>query len=325
MTEFIITFRETLEAALIVGIVCTFLVKHDYHKLLKHVARWVVCALLASVLFARWLGEVQHMVGSTVYEKLFEAVLMYITAGILLYMVVWMTKGHYKMYTLPTSTVSNDPNCLWCELNKQSENLMPSSKKTIKQSILSATTSTLGSTYGVFRLIFFAIVREGFETVLFLSSSISLTWSFSYYWFRWGIIIASILWYALFVAGKRFSLQSFFTASSVMLIIFAAGMATYGTHELEEFAVKQWYIEKTSISRVWNIYEPQSTLAPALQDVWTYNDATQQRYHPLHDKGTYGVFLKGFFWYNSDPNVLEPIVWLTVLAIGFGLWRREVV
>ena len=55
MAEFIITFRETLEAALIVGIVMTFLVKHGYVDLLKQVRRAIVSALLGSVFFARVL------------------------------------------------------------------------------------------------------------------------------------------------------------------------------------------------------------------------------------------------------------------------------
>lgn len=324
MAEFIITFRETLEAALIVGIVCTFLIKQWYYPLLKQVWWAVIAALLASVIFARWLREIQEVVGNTAYEKLFEALMMFITAGILLRMVVRMSKWHYKMYNLPTWTTSNDPNCLWCELNQQSKNLKSWTKKTIKQSILSATTWTIWAkaTYWIFRLIFFAIVREWFETALFLYSSINLTWSFSHLWFRWGIIIASILWYLLFIAGKRISLQKFFTVSSVLLIIFAAGMATYGTHELEEFLVKQWYIEKASITRVRNILEPQTEIAPALQDIWTYNESKEKRFHPFHDKGTYWVFLKWFFWYNSDPNIAEPIVWLAVLALGFWLWTR---
>jgi hypothetical protein len=37
----------------------------------------------------------------------------------------------------------------------------------------------------------------------------------------------------------------------------------------------------------------------------------------LHDKGSIGVFLKWFLWYNSDPNILEPFVWLIIVMI----WR----
>lgn len=325
MTEFVITFRETLEAALIVGIVATFLVKHGYLSMLKQVWRGIGVALVGSCLFAWWLWELQSIVWSTAYEKLFEAIIMFITAWILLYMVVRMTKGHYTMFTLPTQTVSYDPNCLWCELNQQSHNLKSSTKKTIKQSILSATQSTVWSQvrWWVFWLICFAILREWFETALFLYSSIQLTGSFSHIWFRWWIFVAIVLWYALFVLGKRISLQKFFTVSSVLLIVFAAGMATYGTHELEEFLVKQWYIQEASITRVWNIYIPQKEVTAQQENVQTYNEAKWTWYHPFHDKGKYGVFLKWFFWYNSDPNIVEPIVWLCMIGIWFALWSRS--
>ena len=59
-------------------------------------------------------------------------------------------------------------------------------------------------------------------------------------------------------------------------------MVAYGTHEFEEYLVKSEQIEKTEIYRPWHILEPQ-----------TNNDGSTV-YHPLHDKGSIGVFLKGF-------------------------------
>ncbi len=323
MTEFVITFRETLEAAIIVWIVATFLTKHKMWWMLKQVWWWIWAALVWSIVFAWGLWELQAIVGNTAYEKLFEAVMMFITAWILLYMVVRMTKGHYSMFQFG-KTASQNPNCLWCDLNQETQQLKPKTKQTIKEVIISSTQSSIGqgAKYGVFWLIFFAILREGFETALFLYSSINLTWGFSHLGFWWGIIIASILGYLLFVAGKRISLQKFFTVSSVMLIIFAAWMATYGVHELEEFAVKQWYIQESSIVRVWDIYTPQETVTATQEKVWNYNESKEKRYHPLHDKWTYGIYLKSFLWYNSDPNPLEPIVWLTVLLLWWYLWKN---
>jgi hypothetical protein len=70
-------------------------------------------------------------------------------------------------------------------------------------------------------------------------------------------------------------------------------MATYGVHELEEFAVAQGYVEKTHITRVWNIVEPQTQLSTTQNSQRrTYNEDKQQWYHILHDKGSIGVFLK---------------------------------
>ena len=41
-----------------------------------------------------------------------------------------------------------------------------------------------------------------------------------------------------------------------------------------------------------------------------------------HDKGTIGVFLKGFFGYNSNPNIIEVVLWVLALMFGLNMWRR---
>ena len=45
-------------------------------------------------------------------------------------------------------------------------------------------------------------------------------------------------------------------------------------------------------------------------------------YHPFHDKGSVGVFLKGFFGYNSNPNIPEVILWFLAMLFGLNMWRR---
>jgi high-affinity iron transporter len=94
------------------------------------------------------------------------------------------------------------------------------------------------------------------------------------------------------------------------LVFLSAGMIAYGTHEFEEYLVKSEQIEKNEIYRPWDILEPQ-----------TSNDGSKI-YHPLHDKGSIGVFLKGFFGYNSNPNVPEVFLWICALFFGLNMWRR---
>ena len=52
------------------------------------------------------------------------------------------------------------------------------------------------------------------------------------------------------------------------------------------------------------------------------NEQGQKIYHPFHDKGSIGVFLKGFFGYNSNPNIPEVILWICALFFGLNMWRR---
>lgn len=287
MQEFIISFRETLEAALIVGIFYTFFKKLNDTKAIKVLWQSVGAALLASILFAFGLIEIKEALQSSAFEKLFEALLMYLAAGFLIYMIVWMRKN-----------------------------------VTIKSDLENSARSRLASASytSVFLLIFFSIAREGFETVLFLISAGSIN-DFSYLGFFAGIIIAVAIGVLIFVQGRRIALKPFFNVTSILLIFFAAGMVAYGTHEMEEFLVKTEVIEEASITRVWDIYHPSADV-PENTAMYTFNEGKGKYYHLFHDKGTVGSFFKGFFGYNSDPNPVEPLLWLLTVIGTYLLWKR---
>jgi high-affinity Fe2+/Pb2+ permease len=98
-------------------------------------------------------------------------------------------------------------------------------------------------------------------------------------------------------------------------------MVAYGTHEAEEYFVKSGKLEKQTINRVWDIYQPSQALNSNDKEIfYTYNTASEKYYHVLHDKGSVGVFLKGFFGYNSNPNWIEFILWLGSILFGLKMW-----
>ena len=98
-------------------------------------------------------------------------------------------------------------------------------------------------------------------------------------------------------------------------------MVAYGTHEVESYLVKNEIIEKNDIPRVWDIYKPKSSLDNNENKMfYTYDASKNTYYHLLHDKGTLGVFMKGFFGYNSDPNYIELILWLLSMLFGIRMW-----
>lgn len=288
MKEFIITFRETLEAAIIVGILYTLYIKTNQHKAIKTLWKAVISSLIASIILAYGLIYLKEAINSSVYEKLFEAILMYLAAGFLFYMMIWMHKN----------------------VNIK-EKLESQAMESIKTASLT----------GVFLLVFFSILREGFETVLLLIGSNSSD-SFSFLGFFGGIVTAVLLGILIFVQGKRIKLASFFNITSVLLIFFAAGMVAYGTHELEEFLVKSNYIEGDNIARVWDIHKPTAT-DMSDSSLYTYNESKQLYSHVMHDKGTIGVFLKGLFGYNSNPNYVEFFLWLISLIGGLYYLKKS--
>ena len=287
MNEFIITFRECLEASLIIGIIYTILDKNDLAAEKRVLWIGVAASLGASLIVGILLTFINESVGNTSYEKLFEAIFMYITAGILFYVIFWLAKH-------------------------------VSDRKEIENSVKNA---IAGSGFALFLLVFFSILREGFETALFLIASVTNTGSFSYLGFFLGAILAILVGYAVVIQGKKVNLRSFFKATTLLLVLFASGMVAYGTHEVESYLVKNEIIEKNDIPRVWDIYKPTSSLDNNENKMFYTYDASKNTYnHLLHDKGTLGVFMKGFFGYNSDPNYIELILWLLSMLFGIRMW-----
>ena len=293
MNEFVITFRETLEAALIVGIIYTLLYKQELALQIRQLWLAVLSSVIVSILVALCLIQVKDSIGNASIEKLVEAVFMFITAGLLWYVIFWLAKH-----------VSN------------------------RQELEGQTSAAIKSSgYGIFFLVFFAILREGFETAIFLLGSFSILGSFSYIGFILGMSLAVLLGYLVVIQGRKLDLTKFFRATTLLLVFLASGMIAYGTHEAEEFLVKGDHLEwvgikdKNEIARVWNVHVPKEELLPSDSEIfYTYNQGKYS--HLLHDKGRVGVFLKGFFGYNSNPNWVELILWFFSMLIGLNLWRK---
>lgn len=288
MNEFIITFRECLEASLIVGIIFTVLDKKGFNAQKRMLWISVLLSVLASVILGVVLYQLIQNVGDAGQQALLEGVLMYITAGLLAYVIFWMSK-----------------------------NLMS------RQQITDQTRTALDAgKWGLFFLVFFAILREGFETALFLVASTSIDQQFSYVGFFGGIVIAVLIGYAIVIQGKKVPMRKFFSATSLLLVFFCAGMVAYGTHEMHEYfeareAIKNPGVEEKE-NKVYDIFK-YKTEADSPSAFW-YTKEGEKYIHLLHDKGRIGVFLKGLFGYNSDPIWIEVILWFVTLAIGLIFW-----
>ncbi len=187
----------------------------------------------------------------------------------------------------------------------------------IKQELESKAKETQGSGWAIFGLSFFAVMREGFETALFLYSSGE---NFSYLGFVSGIILAIFVGYLIFSQGSKIPLKTIFNVSSVVLILFASGMVAYGTHEFEEYLVKTKVLEEDKINRPYDILKP-SKETPSNTAFYNLNDKGKY-VHIFHDKGTIGENIKAFFGYNSNPNWPEFILYFITLFGSFFLWNK---
>ena len=289
MNEFIIVFRECLEASLIVGIIYTILAKSNLRDAIQKLWLGVAASIVASLGVAYVVISLKDALGNNSSMALFEAIFMYITAGLIWYVVFWLSKHVSDRKVLEGQTM----------------------------------TAVKISSWGVFFVTFFAILREGFETVVFLISSFSITESFSYVGFIVGAALAILLGYLVVVQGKRINLKRFFQGTTLLLVFLASGMIAYGTHEVESYFVKSNQLNKDNISRPWDILKPKTQLEEGdSSSLYSYDGKKKIYTHVLHDSGSVGVFLKGFFGYNSNPNYIELIMWIMSLVYGLNLWRR---
>ena len=295
MNEFIIVFRETLEASLIVGIIYTILIKNKLYESIKKLWIGVAAAVVFSILVGYLVYVLKESFSNESARALFESVFMFITAGLIWYVIFWLSKH-------------------------------VSDRKQIEAETNSAVQA---STWGIFFVIFFSILREGFETAIFLLGSFSMTGSFSYLGFTVGAALAILIGYLVVVQGRKINLRSFFQATTLLLVFLASGMIAYGTHEAESYLVKSDNLQligledKSDISRPWDILKPKDSLDEADNSFfYSYDLKGKQQYtHIMHDSGRVGVFLKGFFGYNSNPNYIELLFWIISLIGGIALWR----
>ena len=277
MAEFIIVFREVLEASLVVGIIYLLIEKTNQAAHFTKLWYAVFASVLASIAVGFMVIQAKNALGNNSTQALFEAIFLYLTAFLIWYVIFWLSKN-------------------------------VSDKKVLEGQALNAMEI---SSWGIFFVVFFAILREGFETAIFLISSFSITGTFSYIGFISGAALAILIGYLIVTQGRKIDLRGVFKYTTLLLVFLSAGMIAYGTHEAEEYLVKSEQIEKSEIYRVWDILEPTQSA-----------ETGKTIYHPLHDKGSVGLFLKGFFGYNSNPNIPEVILWFMAMLFGLNMWRR---
>jgi high-affinity iron transporter len=264
--SFIITFREVLEMALIVGIVLSYLIKIKQTRfnnvIYVGVGAGIVASLIGAYVFQTFAGGFEGQA-----EELFEGITMLIGAALLTTMIFWMMKQQNIARHLE---------------EKVNFKLKHSAR------------------YGLFALIFVAILREGIETVIFLSAADMVSGQNGLLGALLGMAAAIGLGYLIFVGAKKISLQKFFTVTNILLILFAAGLVAHGIHELQETKVIPMIAE-----HVWDIN-------PAV--------AVEGVYPLMHEKGTVGSIFKSLFGYNGNPSLIEVIGYLSYLLVIGLIW-----
>ena len=236
LPSFLLALREGLEIALIVGIV--FGALHQFKR--KDLFATVKLGIVSAVLVSAAIAVLLNLVGASLQgdsEALFEGVMMWVAAGVLTAMILWMQARAGRIKQLIQEDVS-----LASKAGKLS----------------------------LFFVAFIAVVREGIELALFFtaaafSSDLGQTLAGTLI----GLGLAAFIGWALFRATIRLNIKRFFQITSILLLFFAAGLVAHGTHEFNEVGLIPGIVEP-----VWDtnsVLDENSVPGQILKTLFGYN------------------------------------------------------
>jgi len=197
---FIVTLREGVEAALIVGITLAYLRKIARNDLRRSVYAALIAAFLGSIGAAAIISRLN------LNQDIFEGWVMLVAAFFVVTMVVFMMKTARHL------------------------------KGDIEGKI--GALARKSSRVGIFLFVFLMVLREGVETVLVLSAvSLNSTELMSLIGTFLGVA-AAVVFGIMFVKGSvRINLRKFFRVTTVILFFVAVQLVISGLHELSENGV----------------------------------------------------------------------------------------
>jgi high-affinity iron transporter len=237
LPSLLLSLREGLEAALVIGIVLGALRKFDLAHLSPIVWTGAVTAAAASVATALLLNFLDaSLTGPS--EMIFEGTTFFLAAAVLTWMIFWMSR--------------------------QSRTI----KGELEAGVRRATSQT--GKGALFFLAFISVLREGVELALFLTASaLATSLRQTTLGALLGLAGAALLGWALFATTLRLNLKRFFQITGVLLILFAAGLVASGMHEFIEIG---WI--PAVIDHVWNLnpfLNENSTAGQILKTLFGYN------------------------------------------------------
>mgnify|MGYP001576223128 CR=1 FL=1 len=262
LSGFLLALREGIEAALVISIALSVLKKMGRMDQAKRV--WLGAGSAGLVALA--VAVLLNLIGAEFEgagEQIFEGVTMVAAAGALTWMIFWMKKHGRHMQ-------------VGMEAN-------------LKDALSN------GQGWALFSLAFFAVLREGVELALFLTAidfsaapdgggTTTLGWVGGLL----GLLAAAVIGEMIFDAAARTDLRHFFRYTTLLLIVFAAGLVGHAIHEFNELG---W---------VPNVIERLYDLTAVLPE-----------------SSAAGQFLKSMFGYNADPSLTEAAGYVAYMTAAF--------
>jgi high-affinity iron transporter len=208
LTTFVIGLREGLEAALIVGIVASFLRQRGRLDAL----RWVWAGVALAVVVCATVAVILEIVDENLPQRQqegFEAIIGFVAVAMVTYMIVFMRR-HAR-------GLGSD----------------------LRESAASALVA--GSAWSLVVMAFLAVMREGLETAMFLLATFQASLGVS----PWasgfgavaGVLVAAAIGWGIYRGGVKINLARFFRITAVLLVIIAAGLVSSALHHANEAAL----------------------------------------------------------------------------------------
>jgi high-affinity iron transporter len=235
LPTFVIGLREGLEAALIVGIVAAFLAKQGRRDALRQVWFGVTTAVLICLGIGITLQLISRDLPQRQQEGL-ETVIGTIAVGFVTYMIVWMHQHARGM------------------------------KGELESAAKSALAS--GSARALVIMAFLAVLREGFETAVFLLATFQASRNpeLAGTGALLGVLVAVAIGYGIYRGGIRLNLSRFFRATGVVLVLVAAGLVMMALHTAHEAGWITSFGQARALDLDW-LVRPGSVLSSLLTGV----------------------------------------------------------
>lgn len=265
---FLIMFREGLEAALIVSLIASYLKRTQR-------AQWLGIVWIGVILAAALCLGLGIFINETTGEfpqkqqELFEGIVAVVAVGILTYMVFWMRKVSRSVKTHLEGAIDN------------------------------ALNAGKGQGWALVAMVFFAVAREGLESVFFLLAAFQQDVDIQApIGAVLGLVCAIIVGMMIYWGGVKLHLAKFFKWTSLFILFVAAGLAAGAIRAFHE-------------AGLWNY----------LQDI-AFNFTDVLSTHSL-----LGTLLEGIFGYQEAPTISEVLVYFLYLIpalIFFFMPQRAV-
>lgn len=275
----VLTFREGLEAALIIAIVLTYLRRTGRTERSGQV--WAGAGT-AALLTAVFITVLQLIGASFTYpaQGIYEGVTSLLAVAMVTSMTFWMARHGRQIKR---------------ELEREVEQSVEGER---------ATRGAWLPGLGLFGVAFLAVGREGIETGLFLAAAaFASTGLATLIGGLAGLALAGVIAWLIYVAGLRLNLGLFFRIAGVLLIFFGAAMLRYAVQEFEEVGLVPPLVE-----RVWNTggWLPDSTGAGAVLAALLGYTAHPSLAQLLAYAGYFGAVVLALAWPSLRTLTLSP-------------------